>query len=126
MRKAYAIIGAIAALALAGCYDQPSTNSVDAAGNPVAQQNNGMSPGMGSFLGAMGGTVIGNMLSRPRAAAPAVVSAPPPVQHVVVNKTVVNKTIIQQPVRTAPRIQPSMPRSSFSSRSYSSFRGGRR
>lgn len=116
MRKLIALF--ILTLGLAACgNDQPAVNP-DGTPAPQAQSSGGF---LAPFLGAMGGSMVGNMLSRP--SAPAYHSAP---------TTVVNRTVI---IKQAPKVvtkvpsytpRPSASRSFSSGSSFRSFSGGRR
>jgi hypothetical protein len=118
-----ACVGAVIVVAtsLTGCGGAQQSPQLDANGQPVQQQ--GLSAGTSSFLGALGGSMVGNWLSRPAQPSAVHYGSPAPV---TVNRT----TIVQQKIiTTSPRVNPaprpsvvSRPSSSFSStRSYSSF-----
>lgn len=117
------VLAVVGSLISCGGSNAPSP-VLDANGQPtgqVVQQQ--QSPGLlGMFGAALGGTMVGNMLSRPHSSGPSYVAP----SQTVVNKTVINKTIIHAPtMTTSPRIQPPRPTTSF--RSSNSFsRGGRR
>lgn len=124
MRKLIALI--ILTLGLAACGQEAPALNPD--GTPAPQQASSGGGFLAPFLGAMGGSMVGNMLSRP--SAPAYHSAP---------TTVVNRTyIIKQAPKPAVKVPTYTQRPSanqtraFSggSRSFSSpsrsFSGGRR